>query len=361
MVKNVSMQRLKTRAALLSIASNTILITLKLVVGIMMHSVSVISEAVHSGLDLVAALIAFFSIRESGKPPDDKHRYGHGKIESVAGTIEAILIFAAAAYIIFEAGRKLHARHLFIEELDIGALVMGISAVANFFVSRYLMKVSKRTDSIALEADAMHLQTDVYTSVGVLVGLVAIKFTGMAILDPIIAIGIALLIIKASYDLTRTAMANVLDVRLPDEEQRVIHEVLDQNGNYFVEYHKLRTRKSGNVRYIDMHLVISKTTSLEESHDLSHSIADKIRKKLPYSEVLVHIEPCNGDCNNCGIVCSSAATQTGWRQVFLEKISKICGDRSSAFMPPGSSQNQKAPRKMISSCASMTVPVSLIP
>ena len=311
MDKNLNMQKRKTRAALLSIASNTILVALKLVVGIMMHSVSVISEAIHSALDLVAALIAFFSVRESGKPPDDKHRYGHGKIESVAGTIEAILIFVAAAYIIFEAGKKLHARHFFIEELDIGAIVMGISAIANFFVSRHLMKVSKETDSIALEADALHLRTDVYTSVGVLAGLVAIRFSGMAIIDPIIAIAVALMIIKASYDLTRTAMANILDVRLPDEEERIIHEVLDQNGNYFVEYHKLRTRKSGNLRYIDMHLVISKTTSLEDGHALCHSIADKIRKKLPHSQVLVHIEPCNGDCVNCRIVCSSAATEAG--------------------------------------------------
>jgi cation diffusion facilitator family transporter len=311
MGKDLSTQKLKTRAALLSIASNTMLIALKLAVGLMMQSVSVISEAVHSSVDLVAALIAFFSVRESGKPPDDKHRYGHGKIENVSGTIEAVLIFVAAVYIIFEASKKLHARHFFIEELDIGAIVMGVSAVANFFVSRYLMKVSKKTDSIALEADALHLQTDVYTSVGVLAGLIAIRFTGLMILDPIIAIAIALLIIKASYDLTRTAIGNVLDVRLPDEEEKIIHEVLDQNGNYFVEYHKLRTRKSGNVRYIDMHLVISKTTSVEDSHALCHSIAGKIHQRLPHSQVLVHIEPCNGGCDSCRIVCSSAATEVG--------------------------------------------------
>lgn len=307
----MNVQLRKTRAALLSIASNTILVALKLFVGIMMYSVSVISEAIHSALDLVAALIAFLSVRESGKPPDDKHRFGHGKIESVAGTIEAILIFAAAAYIIYEAGRKLHARHFFIEELDIGAMVMGISAMANFFVSRYLMRVSEETDSIALKADALHLRTDVYTSVGVLVGLVAIRFSGVAIIDPIIAIAVALMIIKASYDLTRTAMGNLLDVRLPDEEEKIIHETLDQSGDYFVEYHKLRTRKSGNVRYIDMHLVISKATSLKDSHDLSHMIADKIRSRLPESQVLVHMEPCDGDCVTCRIVCSSAAIRIG--------------------------------------------------
>jgi cation diffusion facilitator family transporter len=306
MGKNQTVLKRKTYAALLSILSNTVLITLKLVVGLMMQSVSVISEAIHSGLDLIAAIIALFSVRKSSKPPDDKHRYGHGKIENVAGAIEAILIFAAAIYIVFEASKKLQAKHLFIEELGIGAIIMGISAVANFLVSHYLMKIAKETDSIALEADAMHLRTDVYTSVGVLGGLIAIKITGMTIIDPIIAICVALLIIKASYDLTKSALSNVLDVRLPDEEERIIHETLDQNGNYFLEYHKLRTRKSGNVRYIDMHLVISKTTSLEDGHALCHSIADKIRKKLPHSHVLVHIEPCNGDCDSCRITCTVA-------------------------------------------------------
>lgn len=304
MRKNPNIQKLKTRAALLSIASNTILVVLKLSVGIVMHSVSVISEAIHSSLDLIAAFIAFLSIRESGKPPDDKHRYGHGKIESVAGTIEAILIFAAAAYIIFEAVKKLYARHFFVYELDIGVMVMLISAIANFCVSRYLMKVSSETDSIALKADALHLRTDVYTSAGVLAGLIIIRFSGMPIIDPIIAIAVAIMIIKASYDLTKTAMENVLDVRLSDEEEKIIRDVLEQNRNSFLEYHKLRTRKSGNVRFIDMHLVISKTTSVQNSHTLCHAIAGKIRKRLPYSQVLVHIEPCSGNCDNCKIVCS---------------------------------------------------------
>src|SRR5512146_1622112 len=129
-------QNLKTRAALLSITSNTVLIALKLTVGFMMQSVSVISEAVHSGLDLVAAIIAWFSVRESGKPADDEHRFGHGKIENVAGTIEAVLIFGAAFYIIWEAAQKLRAGTVEIESLGLGAAVMGVSAVANYLVSR---------------------------------------------------------------------------------------------------------------------------------------------------------------------------------------------------------------------------------
>lgn len=313
MGKDRSVVRRKTYAALLSIVSNTTLIALKLVVGIMMQSVSVISEAIHSGLDLVAAIIALFSVRTSSKPPDDKHRYGHGKIENVAGAIEAVLIFVAAIYIIYEAYKKLQGDHSVIEELGIGAVIMGISAVVNMFVSYYLMKVAKETDSIALEADAMHLRTDVYTSLGVLGGLIAIKFTGMTILDPVIAIGVALLIIKASYDLTKTAISNVLDAKLPDEEETIIHEILNDKKDLFVEYHQLRTRKSGHFRYIDMHLVVPYTISVEESHSLSHLIADTISTKLPHSQVLVHVEPCKNDCENCRITCTVVLAQPSKR------------------------------------------------
>jgi len=292
---------LKSRAALVSIASNSILIILKLLVGVMMHSVSVISEAVHSALDLVAAIIAWFAVRESGKPADDEHRFGHGKIENVAGTIEAVLIFGAAMYIIWEAWQKLRNGHFEIASLGLGAVVMGVSAVANYLVSRHLLSVAVKTDSVALEADAMHLRTDVYTSVGVLGGLVAIKLTGIAILDPLIAIIVALLIVKAAWDLTKTAFFHVLDVRLPDDEEVIIHEVMDGYANQFVEYHKLRTRKSGHTRHIDMHLVVPKQITVEDGHALSHRICSDIENRLPYSHILVHIEPCLLSCDGCGM------------------------------------------------------------
>ncbi len=299
----------KTRAALLSILSNSLLIALKLIVGFMMQSVSVISEAAHSGLDLVAAVIAWFSIRESGKPADDEHRFGHGKIENVAGTVEALLIFGAAVYIIFEAARKLVTGTFKVEELGAGVAVMAVSAVANYLVSHHLLKVGRRTGSVALEADAMHLRTDVYTSVGVLCGLLAIKFTGVYILDPLIAIGVALLIIKAAYDLTRHAFFPILDVKLPDEEEQVIHEVLKRFAGQVVEYHKLRTRKSGHVRQIDMHLLVPRGCTVGEAHRLSHEITRQIESQLPDSQILVHIEPCRGKCENCPAECPEKDTK----------------------------------------------------
>ena len=278
---------------------------MKLIIGIMMQSVSVISEAVHSGLDLVAAIIAWFAVSKSGKPADDEHNFGHGKIENVAGTIEAVLIFGAAFYIIWEAVHKLRSGSVEIESLGFGAAIMGVSAIANYFVSRHLLNVAIKTDSVALEADAMHLRADVYTSVGVLGGLVAIKLTGIAILDPIIAIAVALMIIKAAWDLTKTAFFHILDVKLPDDEEAVIHNVMKENALHFLDYHKLRTRKSGHIRHIDMHLVVPKLMTVEKGHNLSHQISADIEKRLDYSHILVHIEPCLGQCEGCVVECPS--------------------------------------------------------
>jgi cation diffusion facilitator family transporter len=297
--------KLKRGAARLSVLSNTILVIAKFVVGIMSGSVSILSEAVHSGIDLVAALIAWFAVRESGKPADDEHQFGHGKIENVAGTIEAVLIFGAALYIIWEAVHKLIKGTVEIENLGIGAVVMGVSALANYLVSRHLLNVAIETDSVALEADAMHLRTDVYTSAGVLAGLAAIKLTGITILDPIVAIVVACLILKAAYDLTKNAFFHILDIKLPDDEEAIIHDVMKENALHFLDYHKLRTRKSGHIRHIDMHLVVPKLMTVEKGHKLSHQISADIENRLSHSHVLVHIEPCEGLCDGCIVECPS--------------------------------------------------------
>lgn len=299
--------KLKRGAARLSVLSNSILVIAKFVVGIMSGSVSILSEAVHSGIDLVAAIIAWFAVRESGKPADDEHNFGHGKIENVAGTIEAVLIFGAAIYIIWEAVHKLIKGTVEIENLGIGAVVMGFAALANYLVSRHLLNVAIKTDSVALEADAMHLRTDVYTSAGVLAGLAAIKLTGITILDPIVAIVVACLILKAAYDLTKSAFFHILDIKLPDDEEAIIHDVMKENAQHFLEYHKLRTRKSGHIRHVDMHLVVPKLMTVEKGHSLSHQISADIEKRLDHSHVLVHIEPCHGQCDGCVVECPSKA------------------------------------------------------
>ncbi len=299
--------KLKRGAAQLSVASNMLLVVAKLAIGFLSGSVSILSEAVHSGIDLVAAGIAWYSVRESGKPADDDHHFGHGKIENVAGTIEAVLIFGAAIFIIWEAMQKLKSGHVEVENLGLGAVVMSISVGANYLVSRHLLSVAVQTDSVALEADALHLRTDVYTSIGVLGGLLAIKLTGITLLDPLVAIVVAVMIFKAAWDLTQNAFFHILDVKLPDEEEAVIHQVLEEYAGRFIEYHKLRTRKSGHIRHIDMHLVVPKQMTVEAGHDLSHQISAAIEQRLPYSHILVHIEPCPGGCEECKLSCPKIA------------------------------------------------------
>lgn len=289
----------KTKVASLSVVSNSFLTVTKVIVGLATGSVSILSEGIHSGIDLLASLIALFAVKQSAKPADSRHTYGHGKIENVSGTIEAVLIFVAAIMIIIESFKKAmeimygEAGHISDLGLTLGLIVMGSSAIINTFVSSRLMKVAKRTDSVALEADAMHLRVDVVTSMGVFVGLLLMKFTGWSILDPIIAFGVALMILKAAIDLTKKAFSPLVDVSLPDEERDIIAKVLLVYADEFVEFHKLRTRKAGPERHIDLHLVVPKYTPVLDVHELCDKIELEISEKLHLTFVLIHAEPCS--------------------------------------------------------------------
>ncbi|WP_407307934.1 cation diffusion facilitator family transporter [Desulfosporosinus sp. SB140] len=295
----------RTQVATLSVASNSFLTLAKIVIGSISGSVSILSEGIHSGIDLIAAFIALFAVRESGKPADSRHAYGHGKIENVSGTIEAVLIFIAAIMIIFKAIQKaysiLEGGGSTSDNLGIGMIIMGFSSLINFFVSRQLMRVGKRTGSIALEADALHLRTDVYTSAGVFCGLLLIKITGWAILDPLVAIGVALLIFKTSFELTKEAFSPLVDVSLPEEECEIISEVLRLHANEFVEFHKLRTRKAGAERHVDLHLVVAKYTPVVDVHELCDRIELEINKKLHGTHILIHAEPCSKRGEACPV------------------------------------------------------------
>jgi len=288
----------KTRIARLSVISNTVLTVGKLGVGLSMNSVSILSEALHSGLDLVAALIAYFAVWKSEQPADERHQFGHGKYENVASTIEALLIIAAAGLIIAQAVPKFFIPHK-VHSLGLGAAVMAVSAIVNLVVSQMLFKTARETDSPALAGDAWHLRTDVYTSVGVLAGILAIKFTGLTVLDPAIAIIIALVIIKAGYDLIRSSMRSILDVKLPEEDLKIINEVLLQFNSEYLEFHDLRTRKAGPYRFIDLHLVAPANRPLQDVHSLCDRIEEAIEARLPRTEMLIHIEPCDNRCDSC--------------------------------------------------------------
>jgi len=288
----------KIKAARLSIFSNTLLVILKLVVGIVTHSVSIISEAIHSSIDLVAALIAYFSVQEAQKPPDELHRYGHGKIENISGTVEGLLIFVAAIWIIYEAVNKLlHGGH--VTGLGWGLLVMAGSALVNWLVSAKLFRVAAITDSVALRADALHLRTDVYTMLGVFAGLLLIQITGEMWLDPVAAIIVSLFIFKEAWHLSKEAIMPLMDVSLPESEEKIIRKIINDHASEFLEFHKLRTRKAGSQRHIDLHLVVPKGTHVEEVYVLVDHMGKDIEARFPNTQVMMHVEPCKEYCEEC--------------------------------------------------------------
>jgi len=272
---------------------------LKFIVGILTGAVSIISEAIHSLNDLLASLIARYAVGQSSKPPDEEHRYGHGKIEDVSALIEGMLILFAVIFILYESIGRIISGKFEIEIIEWGIVVMLIAAVANFFVSQYLHLVAKKTNSSALEADALHLRTDIYTSLGVFLGLIVVKFTGILILDSIIAIGVAILIVRAAVKMILKSGKNLMDIKLPKSEEDKIIAILDSHREKFIDYHKLRTRSSGAEKYIDVHIVFPKQTSVEDSHNLAGHIKSDIIEKIGKINVIVHIEQCNGKCEIC--------------------------------------------------------------
>lgn len=276
-------------AARLSIVSNTLLALGKLAVGLATGSLSVLSEAAHSGSDLIASWIAYFSVRVSDRPADVRHPYGHGKAESLSGLAEAALIFGAAGYIIYEASSRLRTGEG-PHRVDLGIAVMTVSIVLNTVVATRLFRVARQTDSLALEADAEHLRTDVFTSLGVLAGLILVHATGNPLLDPIAALVVAGMILRAAWRISRNALDLLMDARLPEEDVDVVRKIL-QDQPEVLGYHKLRTRKSGSSRYVDAHVFMDDHLTLLESHGLTEKLEDRIREELPNAEVTLHTEP----------------------------------------------------------------------
>ena len=280
---------LKQRTAWLSILSNTLLVVLKLIVGMYVGAVSLVSEAMHSGVDLIAAIIAFFAVRKAVEPPDMGHDYGHGKFENLSSAIEALLIVFAALAIVYESIQKFN--HIAEPEfLEYGILIMLISILLNYVVSARLMVVAKKTQSQALEADGLHLRADIWTSVGVLVGLVGIKITGWLWLDQLIAIFVAMIIFKTGYKMVIESAKELTDTSLPEEEEMIIGEIFSRHDNV-MGFHRLRTRRSGSYCLLDVHLIFAKDMSLEQVHQICDELEGEIKTALGSFDVLIHAEP----------------------------------------------------------------------
>jgi cation diffusion facilitator family transporter len=289
MLAEAAANSLKQRTAWLSIISNSALVIIKLIVGLHVGAVSLISEAAHSGVDLVAAMIAFFAVKKAVEPPDEEHAYGHGKFENLSGAIEALLIVFAAILIIYESIEKFSTMQE-PEYLEYGIIIMAISITINYLVSKRLIKVAHQTESQALEADGLHLQADIWTSVGVLAGLVAIKTTGWIWLDPVIAILVAGIIFKTGWDMTVESTKELTDVSLPAEDEAIIKYVINSHKE-IVNCHRLRTRRSGSYRILDVHIVMDGMLPLKKVHDICDIIERQIKEKLGMCDVMIHAEP----------------------------------------------------------------------
>jgi cation diffusion facilitator family transporter len=285
------MIRTKSGAAALSIVSNSILIALKLAAGAITGSIAIITEAIHSLIDLVASVIAFISVRKADEPADAEHPYGHEKVENLAATIEGMLILVGAAVIVYEASHRL-AVGASVDSLGIGIAVMAISVVANLAVSGVLSRRAREHDSAALEGDAAHLRTDALTSAGVLVGLGLVEITGAVAFDSITALIVAAAIVWAGLKIIRRSSGVLVDEVLPDAEMdRIEAAIAAARTPEVAGYHKLRARRAGARRHIDFHVQYVSGTTLERAHELAHQMRASIEGEIPQAEVLIHAEP----------------------------------------------------------------------
>ena len=290
----------RSGAARLSLIVITGLVVLKIVVSAITGSISIIAQSIDSLLDLLAVATTFLAVRIATKPADKEHPFGHGKVENIAAIGQAALIFTAGALIIYSAARRITIGAT-VELTEIGIGVMAASIIVSIFLSRHLLKVSRATDSVALEANARNITTDIYSAAAVLAGLVAIRFTGINILDPIIALAVASFILKVGYDILKRSFGGLIDVRLPETEENVIRSSITKHSDEVIGFHQLRTRKAGSQRHIDLHLVVPKHISVEESHKICDEVEQDIESRLSDVSVTIHVEPCSEECDQCPI------------------------------------------------------------
>ncbi len=302
-IRGMQIELEKKIAAGLSITSNALIILLKIAAGIISGSISIISEAIHSLSDFLASVLTFFSITKSSEPADASHPFGHGRYEDMSGFIEGGLIIFAALYIMYQAIKKLVFGSVMEIENNIGIIVMFLAIAANFLVSSYLFNVAKRSNSVSLLADGQHLRTDVYSSAGVLIGLVLIKITGIYLLDSVVAIIVAVFIFKAGFSISRTTLNNLLDGSLPEKDLNEIKNIIRNfKDSGITNYKSLKTRSMGSAKDIELTLLFPSKMTICECHKICDDVESMIWKKLGNCFVSIHAEP---ECNrqNCKKKC----------------------------------------------------------
>lgn len=295
----------KQKAAQVAIFSNVFLIVSKLIAGFSSGSVSIISDAIHSLSDFLTSVMAFFAIKKASKPADKEHPFGHEKFEDLSAFIEGVIISLAGAFIIKEAYMNIVGAGAKEIHTTVGIVVITLCIVINFFVYRHLQKVGKQTGSTALLADSQHLKTDVITSVGVLLGLVAIKITEIMIIDSIVAFFVALFVIKTGYELCIQALQNLLDASLPKEHRVIIKDIIKTYIPVdIIKIQDIKTRKAGGCKIVQLTLVVPENMTIKQGHILCDKIEDEIEELLGNTKVIIHLEPCDNCCGECSKHCN---------------------------------------------------------
>ena len=281
----------------------TVLLTLfKLGVAYASGSVGVLSEGVHSFLDVISAGLSFFTVQAAIKPADEDHPFGHGKIETLSSLFESLLLVVAAALIVMEGVDHVRNPHpIQFEWLAISSML--VSAGVSYVVYRHNLKASQLTESTALRVNALHFLSDIVASLGILVGLVLIKLTGWYVLDALMAFLVAAYIVAISLSQVKGALAELADAQLPEQEIREIRDILASVKNNAIEAHDLRTRKSGVTRHMDFHLVVCGKMTVERSHEVCDEIEARLLERFPAASVNIHVEPCGHHKTGCEKFC----------------------------------------------------------
>ncbi len=281
----------KLRAAIFSICGALMLAIIKLIIALLSGSMAVMASAIDSLLDILMSGVNFMAIRHAEQPPDQSHPFGHGKFETLATLFQALVITASGGWIIYEAVTRLGSG-IKLENIDQGIGVLAFSAIVSWFIARHLRIVAKQTDSSALEADSLHFRMDIYSNLGLMIGLLMVRWFDIHWLDSALSILVASYILHEALQLIKRALTDILDHELPDEIQQQVHQLITTHDGLLAGYHGLRTRRAGSLKIMDFHLEVCKDMTVVEAHKLTDSLKKRIEKEIPGANVIIHIEPC---------------------------------------------------------------------
>lgn len=266
------------------------LVCLKIAASAVTGSLSILAQLMDGLLDLIAVGLGFLSVRVATRPADEEHPFGHGKAENISAVVQAIFIFAAGISIIYwGVDRLLHGAE--VAHVNLGIGVMAVSLLASLWLSHYLLRRAQGMDSLALTALAYNIRADVYSAGAVILGLSVVSLTGLVMADAVIALAMGVLVLRTGFHVLRDSFGGLMDMRLPQEEEEIIRQSLASYQGEIEGFHHLRTRKAGNMRFIDLHLVVPKDKTVEEAHEVCDELEGLLKERLPHSSITIHVEP----------------------------------------------------------------------